>query len=75
MATIKQTLNSLASLRAKRAELDKKIVQAEQKLAVDFAKLNAENLKTAGRKPAAGGKAGTPAKGMRKPKTPKSPAP
>jgi hypothetical protein len=73
MATIKQTLISLASFRAKRAELDKKIVQAEQKLAADFAKLNAESPKKAGRKPAAKSKAGTPAKRTRKPKTPKAP--
>jgi hypothetical protein len=51
MATVTQTLKSLATLRKKRAELDKKIVQAEQALSAEFSKTAAAKPKMPAKKP------------------------
>jgi septal ring factor EnvC (AmiA/AmiB activator) len=69
MATVKQMLTSLTSLRKKRAELDKKIVQVEQTLAVEFSKAAAAQPKTPAKRAV---KKGTNAgsKRGRKPATP-----
>jgi hypothetical protein len=69
MATVKQMLTSLTSLRKKRAELDKKIVQAEQTLAAGFSKMTAAQPKTPAKRAIKKGTKTGATKG-RKPATP-----